>query len=135
MIPRANSNTNREPKIVQQSAPVNIPDWSKIYGKNSKKTSKNASWLDDDDHHDDGVMKGSWDSDEDDDEDYDGNMIPPHEWIANKTARSQISAFSVCEGAGRTLKGLIAGVFIQNGQIPKIKLMINNRLELITFFN
>lgn len=27
--------------------------------------------------------------------------IPPHEWIARKTG----SSFSVCEGAGRTLKG------------------------------
>ncbi|KAA8523672.1 hypothetical protein F0562_010095 [Nyssa sinensis] len=103
MIPRANSNTTQEPNTIRQSsAPVNIPDWSKIYGKNSKKASKNASWLDDDDHHDDGViMKDSWDSDDDDDDD--GNVMPPHEWIAKNPARSQIS--SVCEGAGRTLKG------------------------------
>uniref|UniRef100_A0A7N0UJD7 Senescence regulator n=1 Tax=Kalanchoe fedtschenkoi TaxID=63787 RepID=A0A7N0UJD7_KALFE len=31
-------------------------------------------------------------------------MIPPHEFIARRLARTQISA-SVCEGAGRTLKG------------------------------
>uniref|UniRef100_A0A5B6YRU3 Senescence regulator S40 n=1 Tax=Davidia involucrata TaxID=16924 RepID=A0A5B6YRU3_DAVIN len=105
MIPRANNSTTQEPKIIQQSAPVNIPDWSKIYGKNTKKASKNASWLDDHDHDDDGViMESSWDSDDDYDDD-DGNMMPPHEWIAKKPARSQMSSLSVCEGAGRTLKG------------------------------
>ncbi|KAI3810049.1 hypothetical protein L1987_19656 [Smallanthus sonchifolius] len=39
-----------------------------------------------------------------DDDDH-GNMMPPHEWIAQKLARNQISSFSVCEGAGRTLNG------------------------------
>ncbi|KAI3716551.1 hypothetical protein L1987_67504 [Smallanthus sonchifolius] len=44
---------------------------------------------------------------DDDDDDYhvDGNMMPPHEWIAQKLTRNQISSFSVCEDAGRTLKG------------------------------
>jgi len=43
MIPRAanssssSNGSSHEPKIVQQSAPVNIPDWSAIYGKKSKK--------------------------------------------------------------------------------------------------
>ncbi|CAI9088349.1 OLC1v1022655C1 [Oldenlandia corymbosa var. corymbosa] len=102
--------TNREPtKMAQHSAPVNIPDWSKIYGIRSKKPSQNASsWLDYDDHGEnefDGVIN-SWDSDQDDEEeDDDENLIPPHEWIAKKLARSQISSFSVCEGVGRTLKG------------------------------
>ncbi|KAL9316653.1 hypothetical protein ACSQ67_017654 [Phaseolus vulgaris] len=31
--------------------------------------------------------------------------LPPHEFIARRLARSQISSFSVLEGAGRTLKG------------------------------
>lgn len=70
--------------ILPSSAPVDIPDWSKIYGVNGKK-----------------VMR---DGDDDEDED-DGDRIPPHEWIARKLARSQISSFSVCEGMGRTLKG------------------------------
>ncbi|CAM8915242.1 unnamed protein product [Rhodiola kirilowii] len=39
---------------------------------------------------------------QDDEED---EMMPPHEWIAKRLARSQISSSSVCEGAGRTLKG------------------------------
>lgn len=47
---------------------------------------------------------GDDDDDDDDGEDED-DMIPPHEWIARKLARSQISSFSVCEGIGRTLKG------------------------------
>ncbi|XAR56696.1 hypothetical protein NMG60_11037272 [Bertholletia excelsa] len=114
MIPRANNtNTTQEPKVVQQSAPVTIPDWSKIYQKSPKKGSKNISWINDgegdsgggDGGRDELLMRGSWDSDEDDGEDSDGTMVPPHEWLARRLARSQISSFSVCEGAGRTLKG------------------------------
>ncbi|XP_023729622.1 uncharacterized protein LOC111877325 [Lactuca sativa] len=71
----------------QQSTPVSVPDWSMIYGK-SNRSSHNSPWLD----------YGGGD-------DGDGNVMPPHEWIAHKLARSQISSFSVCEGAGRTLKG------------------------------
>ncbi|KAL4554810.1 hypothetical protein LXL04_037416 [Taraxacum kok-saghyz] len=105
------SNPDTESRIhQQQSAPVGIPDWSKIYGK-SKRSSQHPPWLDcgygDDDDNDDydGGHNGreSWDSDDDDDDN--GNMMPPHEWIAQKLARSQITSFSVCEGAGRTLKG------------------------------
>ncbi|KAF7112253.1 hypothetical protein RHSIM_RhsimUnG0249700 [Rhododendron simsii] len=32
MIPRANNNSAQEQKILPKSAPVKIPDWSKIYG-------------------------------------------------------------------------------------------------------
>ncbi|PSR95600.1 Valine--tRNA ligase [Actinidia chinensis var. chinensis] len=88
MVPRASNNTTQEHKIIQQSAPVKIPNWSNMYGK------KNSSWLDDEVHHGD-----------DGDGDGEDNVIPPHEWIARKLARSQISSFSVCEGVGRTLKG------------------------------
>ncbi|CAN4097183.1 unnamed protein product [Withania somnifera] len=31
--------------------------------------------------------------------------MPPHEWLAKRLGRRQISSFSVCEGVGRTLKG------------------------------
>lgn len=102
-----------EPKIVKQhSAPVNIPDWSKIYGKKSSKN--NTFWVHDEEDgrsDDDGVVINSgWDSEEEEDDDDDdvhgcSMMIPPHEWIAKKLARSQISSFSVYEGVGRTLKG------------------------------
>ncbi|KAK7245862.1 hypothetical protein RIF29_40715 [Crotalaria pallida] len=93
-IPRANNNNA---KVVQgsssfssSSGPMDIPDWSKIYGKNY--CNKGSSRDGDDDDDDDG---------DDDDDD----MIPPHEWLARKLARNQISSFSVCEGVGRTLKG------------------------------
>lgn len=105
MIPRA-SNPVHEPKVVQQSAPVNIPDWSKIYGNNSRKASKkNSSWLNDDDD-DDGNDSGDDDDDDEyeEDDEYD-SKVPPHELLARRVARSQISSFSVCEGVGRTLKG------------------------------
>ncbi|GLT44830.1 hypothetical protein SLA2020_326000 [Shorea laevis] len=99
--------------IRQQSAPVNIPNWSKISGKKSKKaSSKNSSWLDDDDDDNDdndGIVDDCGDSDDDgdnDDEDDEYNSkVPPHEILARRLARSQISSFSVFEGVGRKLKG------------------------------
>ncbi|KAK9084818.1 hypothetical protein Sjap_025229 [Stephania japonica] len=104
MIPRSsNSSINESNKVVQlqQSAPVNIPDWSKIYKMNLNKSSNGGGFggfsVDDCDDVDDVVV--GIDGDE-----YDGKL-PPHEWIARKLARSQISSFSVCEGVGRTLKG------------------------------
>ncbi|KAK9089703.1 hypothetical protein Scep_028785 [Stephania cephalantha] len=100
MIPRSsNSSINESNKVVQQSAPVNIPDWSKIYKKNLNKSSNGSGFggFSVDDCDDDDVV--GIDGDE-----YDGK-VPPHEWIARKLARSQISSFSVCEGVGRTLKG------------------------------
>lgn len=97
-IPRANNNANPLPAASDaplvkgsSSAPMDIPDWSKIYGKSCKKGST----------ADDGASNKGGDDDDDDDDD----MVPPHEWIARKLARSQISSFSVCEGIGRTLKG------------------------------
>ncbi|XP_022720617.1 uncharacterized protein LOC111278272 [Durio zibethinus] len=97
-----NSSASHETKLAQQSsAPMNIPDWSKIYGKHANmESSRNGSWVD----NRDGMVY--------DDEDYGGcgededeDIVPPHEWLARKLARSQISSFSVCEGMGRTLKG------------------------------
>ncbi|KAG8635202.1 uncharacterized protein LOC110603064 [Manihot esculenta] len=108
MIPRANlanpptaaaAVTPHETKLVKQSsAPVNIPDWSKIYQKNTRMGSPNDdNIVYDNGYHNDDV------NDNDDDEG--DEMVPPHEWLAKKFARSQISSFSVCEGIGRTLKG------------------------------
>ncbi|KAK6132950.1 hypothetical protein DH2020_033334 [Rehmannia glutinosa] len=91
MIPKSNkSRVSQDSKTVHHSAPVNVPHWSKIYGTTSRNVanSKHAySWLDEEE--------------EDGDDDEDGIIIPPHELIARK----QTFSFSVCEGAGRTLKG------------------------------
>ncbi|KAK7276848.1 hypothetical protein RIF29_17994 [Crotalaria pallida] len=130
VIPRGSSSNNsasssHKGKVLQQSAPVSVPDWSKIYRNNNnhnRKASKNVSRVDDvydfyydkDDDDDDGgggdIVANNYgvDSDENDEEgdeyEYD-SKLPPHEFIARRLARSQISSFSVLEGAGRTLKG------------------------------
>ncbi|PIM98960.1 hypothetical protein CDL12_28552 [Handroanthus impetiginosus] len=94
------SSNNSSPRIVHQfraqdsvaqsprgrnmatSAPVNVPDWSKIYRVNS--------------------VESLHDSDNDDD----SEIVPPHEYLAREYARSRmIAANSVFEGVGRTLKG------------------------------
>ncbi|XWS09790.1 hypothetical protein CRYUN_Cryun39dG0019500 [Craigia yunnanensis] len=130
MIPRTFSATNDSSNIgstsssssheangvKQQSAPVNIPDWSKISRKKSKKAaSSNGSWHDADDDGDcgdgydddgDAVVNGFGDSDDDEEDDDEYNSkVPPHEFLARRLARSQISSFSVFEGVGRKLKG------------------------------
>lgn len=66
-----------------QSAPVKVPDWSKILG-----TGKKVSIMDDDEDGDD-----------------EEERLPPHELLAKQYARSQRTTFSVYEGQGRTLKG------------------------------
>ncbi|KAF3625152.1 hypothetical protein FXO38_29900 [Capsicum annuum] len=64
------------------SAPVNVPDWSKIYRVDS--------------------VESLHENDSDDGADDDTEMVPPHEYLA----RSRNSnAHSVFEGVGRTLKG------------------------------
>ncbi|KAG5053377.1 hypothetical protein AAZX31_02G274500 [Glycine max] len=110
MIPRSSNSSNNssasssnEAKVLQQSAPVNIPDWSKIY---RTKTPKNSVSRFDDDYDGDGAANYGGDSDEDGEEnDESDSKLPPHEFIARRLARSRISSFSVLEGAGRTLKG------------------------------
>lgn len=129
MIPRTSTNNNsdsssHESKVLQQSAPVNIPDWSKIYRNNKQnKTTKNVSRFvdydfylsvddegDGDCYGDGGVVNygggdsGEEEEEEEEDDEYDPKL-PPHEFIARRLARSQISSFSVFEGVGRTLKG------------------------------
>ncbi|XP_010052839.2 PE-PGRS family protein PE_PGRS16 [Eucalyptus grandis] len=69
------------------SAPVNVPDWSKIYRVDSVE-----SLHDSDDTFDDGGGGG------------DAEMMPPHEYLARKGAAAA-AATSVFEGVGRTLKG------------------------------
>ncbi|XP_057462819.1 protein S40-6-like [Actinidia eriantha] len=64
------------------SAPVNVPDWSKIYRVNSVESLH----------------------DSDDGADYqDFEIVPPHEYLAREYRR--MAANSVFEGVGRTLKG------------------------------
>lgn len=72
---------------VAASAPVNVPDWSKIYRVNSVESMQDWESEDFSDHKD-------------------SKMVPPHEYLARESARSRkLAANSVFEGAGRTLKG------------------------------
>ncbi|KAK4278449.1 hypothetical protein QN277_016294 [Acacia crassicarpa] len=104
------SSSHETQVVLQQSAPVRIPDWSKIYNITNKNNNarKDVSSFDDD--HGFGHCRDVDDNDEgDEDEDENGDefdsKLPPHEFIARRLARSHISSFSVVEGVGRTLKG------------------------------
>lgn len=112
----SSASSSQETKVLQQSAPVNIPDWSKIYRTQQNKAPKNVSKFgdydfchsfDDEDNGDDDAVNcggGESDDEEEENDEYDPKL-PPHEFIARRLARSQISSFSVFEGVGRTLKG------------------------------
>lgn len=65
---------------VAASAPVNVPDWSKIYRVDSVDSLHDS---------DDGLNDES-------------DLVPPHEYLAREYSRSRNSVF---EGVGRTLKG------------------------------
>ncbi|CAN8294172.1 unnamed protein product [Cochlearia groenlandica] len=69
------------------SAPVNVPDWSKIYRVNS--------------------VESIHESEEEDEEE--SGMMPPHEYLAKsqkrRSRKSGGGGASVFEGVGRTLKG------------------------------
>ncbi|XP_047956016.1 uncharacterized protein LOC125201800 [Salvia hispanica] len=67
------------PRGMATSAPVNVPDWSKIYRVDSVESSHDS---------DDGLD--------------DPEMVPPHVYLAREHSRSRHSVF---EGVGRTLKG------------------------------
>ncbi|TYI96657.1 hypothetical protein E1A91_D01G088600v1 [Gossypium mustelinum] len=100
----SSSSSHEANGVKQQSAPVNIPDWSNI-SRNKSKKGPNGLWHDHDDGDGDGVLVGFADSDDDDDDDEYNSKLPPHEFLAKRLARSQISSFSVFEGVGRKLKG------------------------------
>ncbi|KAL0693794.1 hypothetical protein Bca4012_060974 [Brassica carinata] len=74
-------------RSLASSAPVNVPDWSKIYRVNLVESTHE---LDDDDEEEPGMM-------------------PPHEYLAKSQARRSRkmggSGASLFEGVGRTLKG------------------------------
>jgi hypothetical protein len=73
------------PRHMATSAPVNVPDWSKIYRVNSVESLHDS---------DDGFN------------DQESEMVPPHEYLAREYARSRkTGGASVVEGVGRTLKG------------------------------
>lgn len=109
MIPRPNGGGNAQ--IAPKSAPRSIPQWFKPNGrKNLRKLGSehdDSSDAADSDGDDDGGADDGGDSDDDEDEDEEGfdNRVPPHELVAKRLARAQISSFSVFEGVGRTLKG------------------------------
>ncbi|XP_022777411.1 uncharacterized protein LOC111318809 [Durio zibethinus] len=70
---------------IATSAPVNVPDWTKIYRVDSVESLHDS---------DDGL------------DDVESEMVPPHEYLARAYARSKKSGgASVFEGVGRTLKG------------------------------
>lgn len=72
------------------SAPVNVPDWSKILRVDSVESLHD---MDNNGEFDDGGGDES-------------EMVPPHEYLAREYARSRkMAANSVFEGVGRTLKG------------------------------
>lgn len=112
-IPNPNKNSYAaEPEFIQRrSTPLSIPDWPKIFGTSSSETYKNSCfWLDAADSNRDeskrGFTRNRWNSDIEEEDHDAGEMegstvIPPHIWIAEKIRPSS----SVCEGAGRTLKG------------------------------
>lgn len=79
---------SRQPRArhMAASAPVNVPDWSKIYRVDSVE-----SLHDSDGGHDDGERESS-------------EMVPPHEFFLAREHRKRAEN-SVFEGVGRTLKG------------------------------
>ncbi|RZC46335.1 hypothetical protein C5167_039279 [Papaver somniferum] len=66
------------------SAPVNVPDWTKILRINS--------------------VESLHDSDDGLDDDDNSERVPPHEYVARGSRRNTMTT-SVFEGVGRTLKG------------------------------
>lgn len=70
------------------SAPVNVPDWSKITGTLASQGGRESL---------------SSEDEEDDDERGGAIVLPPHELVAREYAKTV--SFSVREGVGRTLRG------------------------------
>jgi len=87
----SSSNSRHIMMMHHQSAPVNVPDWSKILGVGMDGRK---------DSNPDLFFSAAADEDEDS-----GDMLPPHEYLAREQARSQMTTTSVFEGVGRTLKG------------------------------
>lgn len=109
-IPRATASPPQ-----QSSAPVDIPDWSKILQQKNKfrknlwddAYGNNTVHDDHEEYHSSNDVYGNGHGANHDyvDDDDDDEMVPPHEYLAKKFARTQIASYSMCEGVGRTLKG------------------------------
>eukprot|EP00249_Psilotum_nudum_P024702 c29269_g1_i1 orf=585-1232(+) len=80
MIPHILATDYRRPKI-PQSAPVKVPDWSRMISLDQQMGERDILQED---------MT---------------ERLPPHELLARENARNRLITFSVCEGVGRTLKG------------------------------
>ncbi|KAL7603495.1 uncharacterized protein LOC111907854 [Lactuca sativa] len=84
-FPNGDSFPSPRGRHVATSAPVNVPDWSKIYRVDSVESMHDSDDITDDP---------------------DSDMVPPHEYLARAYERSHNSAAnSVFVGVGRTLKG------------------------------
>ncbi|XP_010473412.1 PREDICTED: uncharacterized protein LOC104752848 [Camelina sativa] len=90
IVHQINDGGDENRRKLASSAPVNVPDWSKIYRVDS--------------------VESIHELDEDDDEE-ESRMMPPHEYVAKSQARRSRKiggvdvGASVFEGVGRTLKG------------------------------
>ena len=82
IIPQLTPGSLARHPMRRQSAPMNVPDWSKISGFKSAPLFVN---------------------DDSEDEQFEKAMVPPHELMAREY--SQSVTFSVYEGVGRTLRG------------------------------
>lgn len=85
LIPRLPARHEAAKSIVPRraSAPVNVPDWSKVTGSSHRPSNTSLA----------------------DDEEEGGGIVPPHELVARECAKSVSFSFSVREGVGRTLRG------------------------------
>lgn len=96
-FPRGKSIKSSNKSMVQKptSSPVKIPECPK--SSNTKK-SRRVSCITDD-------GSSAYCGNVEEEDDYGDGMVPPHEYIARRSARNQIASFSMMEGVGRTLKG------------------------------
>lgn len=109
VIPRVNSVGHHMITHRQSSSPLRIPVWSgnnnSIYTKKKHNEAiDGTAWLAASNGNRYYTTANDIVEDDDDDEDS-GEMLPPHEFIARRLARSPVVSCSMCEGVGRTLKG------------------------------
>ncbi|CAI9087172.1 OLC1v1021176C1 [Oldenlandia corymbosa var. corymbosa] len=101
MIPRAAQNNNNFQSQQQRSAPINIPDWVKMLRRRNHQGNNNLDGIVGTNNNANAFayVDDGWDE-------TDEEVLPPHEFTSRRFARnSRIASYSMCEGAGRTLKG------------------------------